>query len=526
MCVNCIRSQVDITEGVQKQVTVLWCKDCGRYLQPPKHWMKAELESKELLTFCIKKIRGLQKVKLVDAGFIWTEPHSKRLKVKLTIQAEVFNGAILQQSFVVDFVVENHMCPDCNRFNANPNSWTACAQVRQHVYHKRTFLFLEQLLLKYGVADNCLKITDIHEGLDFFFGNRAHALKLIDFLQSVVPCRFRADKQLVSHDTHNNTYNYKYTFSVEIAPVCKDDLICLPQKLSTSLGGIGPLVMCSKVSNQISLIDFCTLRTAHMNADVYWRMPYKAIASSKQLTEYVVLDIELEGPANGKFALAEAQVARKSDFGRNDNVFFCRTHLGHLLKPGDTALGYDTSSLQVVAQDFEAFVDKGGVVPDVVLVRKSYEEKRKKRRDKGLPERVWKLRHLHMDVDEAAGVSGKGGKAAQERDAQERDRQRFLEELEEDPEMRQRINVYKNEEALARAQQMAARQQQQQQGPVAAKPAGLEEDMGDDEDDEDGDLPQVPLEELLDDLEALGLDEGRGGVEAGWGGDDEEMEDA
>jgi hypothetical protein len=30
-----------------------------------------------------------QKVKLVDAGFIWTEPHSKRLKVKALIQAEV-----------------------------------------------------------------------------------------------------------------------------------------------------------------------------------------------------------------------------------------------------------------------------------------------------------------------------------------------------------------------------------------------------------------------------------------------------
>ena len=35
---------------------------------------------------------GLQKVKLVDAGFIWTEPHSKRLKTKLTIQKEVLNG--------------------------------------------------------------------------------------------------------------------------------------------------------------------------------------------------------------------------------------------------------------------------------------------------------------------------------------------------------------------------------------------------------------------------------------------------
>lgn len=44
-------------------------------------------------------------------------------------QAEVFNGAILQQTFVVDYIVENNMCPDCNRQNANPNSWNACVQV-------------------------------------------------------------------------------------------------------------------------------------------------------------------------------------------------------------------------------------------------------------------------------------------------------------------------------------------------------------------------------------------------------------
>jgi nonsense-mediated mRNA decay protein 3 len=63
MCVSCIRSQVDITEGIQKQLTVLWCKECGRYLHPPRAWIRAELESKELLTFCIKKIRGLNKVR-------------------------------------------------------------------------------------------------------------------------------------------------------------------------------------------------------------------------------------------------------------------------------------------------------------------------------------------------------------------------------------------------------------------------------------------------------------------------------
>jgi nonsense-mediated mRNA decay protein 3 len=49
----------------------------------------AELESRELLTLCLKKLKGLQKVRLVDAGFIWTEPHSRRIKVKLTIQKEV-----------------------------------------------------------------------------------------------------------------------------------------------------------------------------------------------------------------------------------------------------------------------------------------------------------------------------------------------------------------------------------------------------------------------------------------------------
>lgn len=41
-------------------MTILWCKDCNRYLQPPKHWVRAELESKELLTFCVKRIKGLQ----------------------------------------------------------------------------------------------------------------------------------------------------------------------------------------------------------------------------------------------------------------------------------------------------------------------------------------------------------------------------------------------------------------------------------------------------------------------------------
>ena len=124
----------------------------------------------------------------------------------------------------------------------------------------------------------------------------------------------RHDKQLVSHDIHTSNYNYKYTFSVEIAQLCKvgragrrdwkcvggmlcaapvvllgtrqcmrvpsrlltpacrspssplplpppqDDLVCLPAKQAAALGNIGPLVVVTRVTNALTLTDPLTLR--------------------------------------------------------------------------------------------------------------------------------------------------------------------------------------------------------------------------------------------------------------------------
>jgi len=41
------------------QVSLFWCRGCGRYQKPP--WVSAELESRELLALCLKKIKGLNK---------------------------------------------------------------------------------------------------------------------------------------------------------------------------------------------------------------------------------------------------------------------------------------------------------------------------------------------------------------------------------------------------------------------------------------------------------------------------------
>ena len=82
-----------------------------------------------MLALLLKKVKGLGKeVKLVDAGFIWTEAHSRRIKLKLTIQKEVFGSLILQQQFQVEFVVSNLQCPDCQQ-SYTDHVWNANVQV-------------------------------------------------------------------------------------------------------------------------------------------------------------------------------------------------------------------------------------------------------------------------------------------------------------------------------------------------------------------------------------------------------------
>ncbi|XP_073016400.1 uncharacterized protein [Primulina eburnea] len=466
MCSKCLRSEIDITEGLQKHVIIIHCPECDNYLQPPRTWIKAQLESKELLTFCVKRLKNLNKVRLVHAEFIWTEPHSKRIKVKLRVQKEVLNGAILEQAYTVEYVVQDQMCESCSRVQANPDQWVAAVQLRQHVSHRRTFFYLEQLILKHDAASRAIRIKQLDQGIDFFFGNRSHGIKFVDFLGKVAPITSRDDKQLVSHDSKSNNYNYKYTFSVEICPICREDLICLPPKVAVGLGNIGPLVVCTKVSNSIALLDPFTLRNSFMDAGQYWRSCFKPLLSSKQLVEYIVLDMEVVSSevnvGGSRYVLADAQVARVSDFGKNDMIFNVRTHLGHLLNPGDYALGYDLYSAN--SNDIELDKYKGLVLPDVILIKKSYEERRQKK--KGKP-RSWKLKSLDMEVD----ITSKG------RDNEEKinsEYEQFLRDLEENPELRFNISLYRNREY--------------QQSEMASVTDGE-------------DAPSIPIDELLADLD-------------------------
>jgi nonsense-mediated mRNA decay protein 3 len=181
---------------------------------PPPTWASQSTSLSIIIHFSLSS---------ADAVWIWTEPHSLRLHIKLTIQKEVMNGAILQQvtiqlhnilqalypffhfakgllytssvwlqAALVEFTVRNQQCKDCQQDFAT-GSWHAVVQVRQRVTHKRTFYYLEQLLLKHNAHSDCLNIVTFRDGMDFYFTEKQKAVRFIDFLESHVPTKVLLD---------------------------------------------------------------------------------------------------------------------------------------------------------------------------------------------------------------------------------------------------------------------------------------------------------------------------------------------
>ena len=476
LCYDCIKLTIDISQGIPREATVHFCKDCDRWLLPPATWVSAVPESREMLALCLKKLRGLNKVRIIDAGFIWTEPHSRRIKVKITIQDSVGEGVLLQQTFEVVYVVSTQQCSECAK-SYTANVWRACIQVRQKVLHKRTFLLLEQLILKYRAHRDTINIKEAKDGIDFFFSHRNQAEKFLDFLNSVVPIRTTKSQELISEDIHTSTKQFKFTFSVEIVPICRDDLVALPIKLAKQSGNISPLVLCQRIGTAINLLDPSTLQTADISAPIYWRAPFYSLADAKELVEFIVMDIEPTTTQQGKLLLAEATVAKATDLGHNDRTYFCRTHLGRQLRPGDTAMGYLLTGSNFNNAHFEAIEESNSyasTIPDVVLVRKHFVRRRRHRN------RNWQLKRMAKDEGDLLPK-----KADQER--MDKDYEMFLRDVEEDEDLRAAVALYK-----------------------APKKKQLDADemsVATTEDDDDEDLPQVRMEELLEDMEELTMED-------------------
>ena len=262
---------------------------------------------------------------------------------------------------------------------------------------------------------------------------------MVNFIQDNLSCKVKLSKQLISHDEKNATANEKHTTLVELAPVCREDLVILPKSLSKEMGGIGPLVLVYKISKFVHIVDIHSMQTFEVDQILYWKNPFKALLTRDRLTEFVVLDIEgmdtnmndSRAALKQKFKLVKIQVCRHDDYS---TTFWVNCHLGHLLDYNDSVLGYDLERMNLV--ELDDLKEKSNF-PEVIIVKKYHKSK---------GNRKWKLKRIKQveSQPEEETVKGKKPKKShqvkaleRQQNADDKDYEQFLIDLEEDPEYRQ-----------------------------------------------------------------------------------------
>jgi nonsense-mediated mRNA decay protein 3 len=412
MCLECLRTQFDITDVLAKTSEIVQCKKCDRWNTARNHWINQDMESAGLLACCLKLIGGIERVKLIDAKWIWTEPHSKRMKILLTVERGVLDDKIvLRQNATVEFVIRNKQCLPCIH-EATDHTWGALVQLRQKVGHKRSLYGLESSMIKAGLHNAMLNIVQAKDGLDIYFKAKNSADKVVEFLSSRIPTKTKVSQKLISQDQNSNTARVEYTIHVEMAPLCRGDLVVTDKALT----GGAELMIVTKLTNAIYLLNPLTMHSVVVSGAKYFMKPFSPLLTLNHLINFVVIDINpvsARGTAsamssaaaqhtNSWFQCAEAQVCRESDMGQNDNVFTVLTHLGRVLQAGDVVLGYD---LQHTLVDDSKLTELSYDYPDVVLIRKSYPDDKKPKKPRKLSKKAGAI-GAHHNVSEGATDSG------------------------------------------------------------------------------------------------------------------------
>lgn len=135
-------------------------------------------------------------------------------------------------------------------------------------------------------------MKEVPDGLNMYYEKRSGAARLVDFLHSVVPLRQNNSRRLVSQDFSSNIATFKNTFFIEIAPICREDLVLLDSREARKkLGGGSPLVLCTKVTNQLTLLQPASLKKLVLSANDVFSMSLGPLCCSRSLVEFLVVGI-------------------------------------------------------------------------------------------------------------------------------------------------------------------------------------------------------------------------------------------
>ena len=284
-CEACFRKSLNIKTCIPTEFEIQYCKECKRFLRPP--YVKIERESSDMMQLCLSRIKSYDKqVKIIDSNFIYTEPHSKVIKIKITIQKEIEKN-IISQNLIIEFKEKWGICRDCQKLQT-PHTWASCVQIRQRVPHKKTMLYLEQIILKNKMQKNSLDFQEANDGFDFFFSTRRAGEIFSNWIATVVPSKITYAKKYVSMSTST------FTYLVDVANVAKYDLFILDKESYKKLGGIGPLLVCTRLSSRTIFEDPRTFNHLYLDGNTFFKYKFKNFCNSNQLIEFLILDVQEE----------------------------------------------------------------------------------------------------------------------------------------------------------------------------------------------------------------------------------------
>lgn len=237
------------------------------------------------------------------------------------------------------------------------------------------------------------------------------------------------------------------------------------------------MVLVYKISKFVHFVDIRTMQTFEIDEKAYYKHEFAATLSRDRLSEFIVINIENVDNDNNssraairqKFRQVQVEIARKEDFGVNDRTFIVNTHLGEILNFNDTVLAYDlTRNCLSEIDDFQVL---DPYLPDIIIVRKTFPKFRKRQKS-----RFWKLKHLNKEKndekedkvenpfssdDEPEEESKKPAKKAKKMNKNklkkqdkldhknDKDYEYFLQDLEDDPELRANVNLYRDDDVIA-----------------------------------------------------------------------------
>eukprot|EP00939_MAST-03C_sp_MAST-3C-sp1_P004437 g4437.t1 len=384
MCLRCLAPEIDLTTSFGgDELDVFQCRTCKKYQNKNRIWMSCEWESREFLGLLLKRIKALKRLKLVDASFVYTEPHSRRVKVKCVVQKAIFGDAtsFFRQSVVVTFRIRSKMCDACAKESSNASqTWVAVVQLRQrHAADRKNVLerLEEEIRLSEAHAE-AIGIQSTGGGLDFFFPKNRYAKTFVDFVKKSVPCRSSTTRTLVGHDVKSNVHRFQYAHKLEVAPLSKFDLVLLSSDVASSLGLPPGAAIVVSVTRTVQIVHI-PHKARHvrgafvdLSSRSLWKYPLRPVLGPGTMTEFLVLDVVCAPKDNEEDShppdLTVVEVAPSSAVGDAEiGTFFCSTHLKVFV--GDTVMGHHLSKCVLSERDE---IEKSGILlPEVVLIRVS-----------------------------------------------------------------------------------------------------------------------------------------------------------